>query len=137
MDLTAPAVLFPAISLLLLAYTNRFLALASLIRSLHDRHMANPSELILAQISNLRLRVILIRNMQIFGVISLLLCTICMFLLFFGWPLVADMTFGASLLLMVVSLTISIYEIQISVGALNLQLRSLEESDPSKRQIKK
>ncbi|EAQ77009.1 DUF2721 domain-containing protein [Blastopirellula marina] len=133
MDLTAPAVLFPAISLLLLAYTNRFLALAALIRTLHDRHLAHPDQLIVAQIGNLRLRVILIRNMQIFGVLSLLLCTICMFLLFFGWKLVAEVTFGASLLLMTASLAISIYEIQISVDALNLQLRSLEDCDPTQK----
>ncbi|MCC9606478.1 DUF2721 domain-containing protein [Blastopirellula sp. JC732] len=133
MDLTAPAVLFPAISLLLLAYTNRFLALATLIRSLHDRHLANPDEMIVAQISNLRLRVILIRNMQACGVLSLLLCTICMFVLFFDQVLVAKVTFGISLLLMALSLAISVYEIQISVDALNLQLRSLEDCDPSQR----
>lgn len=133
MDLTAPAVLFPAISLLLLAYTNRFLALAALIRSLHDRHVANPNELIVAQISNLRLRVILIRNMQACGVLSLLLCTICMFVLFFDQVMVAKVTFGVSLLLMAASLAISVYEIQISVDALNLQLRSLEDCDPEKR----
>ncbi|UUO06934.1 DUF2721 domain-containing protein [Blastopirellula sp. J2-11] len=133
MDLTAPAVLFPAISLLLLAYTNRFLALATLIRSLHDRHIANPDELIIAQISNLRLRVILIRNMQVFGVMSLLLCTICMLVLFFDQVLIAKLMFGVSLLLMVVSLAISIYEIQISVDALNLQLRSLEDCDPDNK----
>ncbi|PQO44095.1 DUF2721 domain-containing protein [Blastopirellula marina] len=133
MDITAPAVLFPAISLLLLAYTNRFLALATLIRSLHDRHVANPDELIVAQISNLRLRVVLIRNMQACGVLSLLLCTICMFVLFFDQVMVAKITFGISLLLMALSLAVSVYEIQISVDALNLQLRSLEDCDPGKR----
>ncbi|TWT38684.1 DUF2721 domain-containing protein [Blastopirellula retiformator] len=133
MDLTAPAVLFPAISLLLLAYTNRFLALATLIRNLHDRHIANPDELIIAQISNLRRRVLLIRNMQACGAFSLLLCTVCMFVLFFDMLLFGQVTFGFSLLLMAISLAISIYEIQISVDALNLQLSSLEDCDPSRR----
>jgi len=126
MDLTTPAVLFPAISLLLLAYTNRFLGLASLIRSLHDRHQAQPDPLIPAQIGNLRYRVLLIRNMQAIGVLSLLVCVICMMLLFAGQHLLAMIAFGASLLLMAVSLAISLVEIQISVNALNLQLRDLE-----------
>ncbi|QDU31485.1 hypothetical protein ETAA8_66430 [Anatilimnocola aggregata] len=127
MDLTTPAVLFPAISLLLLAYTNRFLALAALIRSLHDRHSAEPNELIVAQIGNLRYRVQLIRNMQACGVLSLLLCTICIFLLFISQVLIAKITFGVSLLLMVASLGLSLREIQVSVQALNLQLRDLEK----------
>jgi hypothetical protein len=127
MDLTTPAVLFPAISLLLLAYTNRFLALATLIRSLHDRYQANPDDVLVAQITNLRYRVKLIRNMQAYGVLSLLLCVVCMLALFFDQQLLAKVTFCISLLLMAVSLTLSIREIQVSVTALNLQLRNLEE----------
>lgn len=129
MDLTTPAVLFPAISLLLLAYTNRFLALAALIRSLHDKHLAQPNELIIAQLGNLRYRVQLIRNMQALGVLSLLLCTVCILLLFLEQTQVAKITFGISLLLMVASLFLSLREIQISVDALNLQLRDLEQRD--------
>lgn len=126
MDLTTPAVLFPAISLLLLAYTNRFLALAALIRNLHDKHLAQPNDLIVAQLGNLRHRVQLIRNMQALGVLSLLLCTVCILLLFVEQTLIAKITFGISLLLMVASLGLSLREIQISVDALNLQLRDLE-----------
>jgi hypothetical protein len=126
MDLTTPAVLFPAISLLLLAYTNRFLGLASLIRNLHDRHLAQPDPRIPAQIGNLRYRVLLIRNMQAVGVLSLLVCVICMALLFAGHVFLAKVAFGSSLELMAVSLAISLVEIQISVNALNLQLQDLE-----------
>src|SRR5690349_13057707 len=122
MDLTTPAVLFPAISLLLLAYTNRFLALAALIRSLHDKHRSQPDDLIVAQLGNLRHRVLLIRNMQALGVLSLLFCTACIFLLFIQRPQIAEYVFGASLILMVGSLALSLWEIQISVNALNLQL---------------
>src|SRR5690606_1133492 len=46
LDLTTPALLFPAISLLLLAYTNRFLALASLIRKLHEDYKGNPKAIL-------------------------------------------------------------------------------------------
>lgn len=128
-DFTTPSLLFPAVSLLLLAYTNRFLALAALIRSLHDRYQEKANKRIIAQIDNLRYRVILVRNMQAFGASSMLLCVFCMFLLFFGEHLLAKVVFGASLALMIVSLGLSIREIQISVNALHLELRDLEAYD--------
>jgi hypothetical protein len=91
--LTTPALLFPAVSLLMLAYTNRFLALAALIRSLHSQHRDNPDNMIVEQIRNLRYRVTLIRNMQALGVSSLLGCVLCMFLLFQGWLLAGQSHF--------------------------------------------
>ena len=127
MDLTTPAVLFPAISLLLLAYTNRFLGLAQLIRNLHEKHRAQPDEMIVAQLGNLRLRVRLIRSMQALGVLSLMLCTVCIWLIFVQQLRIAEYVFGTSLVLMVGSLALSLWEIQISVHALDLQLRDLED----------
>ena len=83
--LTTPGLLFPSVSLLTRAYTNRFLKLATIIRSLHDRYYANRDENLLGQIANLRYRVYLIRNMQIYGVVSLIFCVMSMFALFAGW----------------------------------------------------
>ena len=80
--LTTPALLFPTVSLLMLAYNNRFLTLATIIRTLHDRYHANREESLLAQIANLRYRVYLIRNMQIYGVLSLIFCVVSMLALF-------------------------------------------------------
>jgi len=125
-NLTTPALLFPAISLLLLAYTNRFLTLATLVRSLHGQFKENPDERIWGQIKNLRLRVKLIRNMQALGVLSLLLCVVCMFVIFAGNLVLAEYIFGVSLILLILSLTVSAWEIQISVKALNIQLSDLE-----------
>lgn len=127
-NLTTPALLFPAISLLLLAYTNRFLTIATLIRSLHSKYKEEPDELIWGQIKNLRLRVKLIRNMQALGVLSLLLCVVCMFVIFAGNLPLAELIFGVSLILLIVSLAVSAWEIQISVKALNIQLSDIEES---------
>ncbi len=127
LDLTTPALLFPAISLLLLAYTNRFLTLANLIRSLHQRYKENKERTILGQLKNLRLRVILIRNMQALGVLSLLLCVVCMFLLFAEEIIIGRIVFGISLILLIASLGVSVYEIQISVKALELNLSDMEE----------
>lgn len=127
LTLTTPALLFPAISLLLLAYTNRFLTLASLIRSLHDRWASSHEEHVRGQISNLRYRIRLIRNMQIFGVSSFFLCVLCMFMLYAGQQTAGAFTFGAALIFLLVSLALSLREVQISVDALTLELRDLEE----------
>lgn len=125
-SLTTPALLFPAISLLLLAYTNRFLTIASLIRKLHTEYKSQPDQLIIGQLKNLRKRVVLIRNMQALGISSLFLCVFCMFLIFAGEYMIGNIFFAISLLLLMASLGLSIREIQISVKALNIQLSDLE-----------
>lgn len=128
LTLTTPALLFSAISLLLLAYTNRFLALAQLVRNLHSQYKQKQDDILFGQIQNLRLRISLIRYMQIFGISSLLLCVLCMFLIYIGEIPSAVIVFGIALLLLIASLAISIWEIQISVKALNLHLSDLEEN---------
>jgi hypothetical protein len=127
LQLTTPALLFPTVSLLLLAYTNRFLGLAALIRDLHATYKEEPDEYLLEQIANLRRRVLLIRDMQGLGIVSLLLCVVCMFLLYTGLNTEAVYAFGLSLLVLIASLGFSIAEIRMSVGALNLVLRDLEK----------
>lgn len=127
LNLTTPALLFPAISLLLLAYTNRFLHLASLIRQLHGQHKQKPDPLIIRQIGNLRFRLHLIRNMQSLGVSSLFGCVLCMMVLFTGHETIGKWIFGLSLCLMLSSLAMSIWEIRLSVVALNLHLSDLED----------
>jgi hypothetical protein len=123
---TTPALLFPAISLLLLAYTNRFLTLANLIRELHARYTANPEEIILAQIKNLRYRIFLIRDMQIFGASSFFLCVVTMLVLFIGQALVGKILFGISLLCLLISLGYSLRELQVSIDALMVRLSDIE-----------
>jgi lysylphosphatidylglycerol synthetase-like protein (DUF2156 family) len=124
--LTTPSLLFPAISLLLLAYTNRFLGLATVVRSLHATYKTTENPIYLAQIKNIRTRLKLIRNMQLFGVLSILLCTVCMLMLLMGWQKAVHLAFAASLVSMIVSLLLTLWEIQMSVGALNVQLEDIE-----------
>ncbi len=128
-SLGTPALLFPTVSLLMLAYTNRFLTLATIIRGLHDRYKNDQNDNLLGQIANLRYRVYLIRNMQIFGVLSLLFCVISMFALFAGWDTGGQWSFAIALILMIVSMLISLRELQISVGALDLLLVELEDEE--------
>lgn len=124
--LTTPALLFSAISLIMLAYTNRFLTYSSLIRNLHEKFKVNPNAILLGQIANLRKRLYLTKYMQILGVSSLFLCVFTMFLIFVGSQMLAMWTFGIALLLLIASLGVSIHEIQISVKALNLHLSDME-----------
>lgn len=126
-SLTTPALLFPAISLLLLAYTNRFLTLATLIRTLHKQFKEDADPNIKAQIANLRKRVNLIKNMQLTGIASLLLCVVSMFAIYENWQVFGSIIFGVSLVLLMISLIFSIIEIQISVKALNIHLIDIEK----------
>lgn len=129
LTLTTPALLFPAISLLLLAYSGRFLALAALMRELYARYKTEPDPRIKGQLNNLRYRIVIIRNMQAFGVASFFGCVLCMFLLFAGQRLLGTWVFGGSLLLLLVSLGLSLREIQVSIDALSLQIQDLDEFD--------
>lgn len=127
LTLTTPALLFPAISLLLLAYTNRFLTLASLIRDLYARYKAQPDPRIKGQLANLRYRIVIIRNMQAFGIASFFGCVLSMFMLFAGQETLGTWIFGISLLLLLISLALSLREIQVSIDALTLQIADLDE----------
>lgn len=125
MDLTTPALLFPAISLLLLAYTNRFLVLAQLIRQLHGQR-DKKAGMVIRQISNLRLRLNLIKAMQGMGVLSFMLCALSMLLIFLKRNFPAEVIFAISLLLLVLSLLCSLLEIAISTRAIEIELEDLE-----------
>jgi len=126
LTLSTPALLFSAISLILLAYTNRFLSYANVVRALYDKYMSNPDEVLRGQISNLRKRLYLIRAMQVLGVGSLLLCVLCMFLIYVNWVGFAVVVFGIALLLLIASLGASIHEILISVQALEMHLSNMQ-----------
>jgi hypothetical protein len=126
LSLQTPALLFPALSLLLLAYLNRFLAIASLIRQLHAKYIDHPEEIVLRQLKNLKRRVRLIRDMQIAGVTSIFLDILCMFLIYveaFWW---ANALFVISLALLLLSLGMSIWEITLSTKALFLEISDIE-----------
>ncbi len=125
--LTTPALLFSAVSLILLAYTNRFLAYAQLVRTLRERYRETPSRVTRAQIDNLRRRLHLTRTMQILGVTSLFLCVVTMFLIYIGLFDLSAYIFGVALVCLIGSLGVSIWEIQISVRALDLHLHDMEE----------
>ena len=125
-NLTTPALLFPAISLLLLAFTNRFLAIATLIRQLHKSYVEDPKNLLEGQLKNLRQRLFLIRAMQFFGVLSLLLCVLAMFFIYLKVGEWGSAIFGVSLVLLLISLFISAREIQLSTKALDLELSDME-----------
>lgn len=124
---TTPALLFPAISLFMLAFTNRFLSLGSRIRSLHDNFRQTSEDSVRKQIDNLRKRIFMIRNMQGLGVMSMFTCVLSMVCLFENWQLAGEILFAISLALLLASLWISFLEIRISVNALEILLADLEK----------
>jgi hypothetical protein len=127
-----PALLFPAISLLLLAYTNRYLALANLIRKLHDEYVRGEKQhLLLKQIKILRVRINLIRQMQALGVFSFLCCVVSMYGVYEQWVVFTKYVFALSLLSLLVSLIISLLEISQSTKALEWELSDMEELEKS------
>jgi hypothetical protein len=127
-----PALLFPAISLLLLAYTNRFVALANLTRRLHDEYISGKkNKILLQQIKSLKRRINLIRYMQGLGVFSFFLCVVCMYCIYIEKPQTAGIIFTISLLSLAVSLFISLVEIIKSTNAIELELSDIEELEKS------
>ena len=131
MTLTTPALLFPAISLLLLAYTNRFLTLAQVIRQLHPGKSGPVTELAMRQLGGLKRRIGLIKLMQGFGVMSFLLCALSMFALFIELQMAGKVLFGLSLLALAVSLLVSLWEVLVSTEALNIVLGDMENRSAS------
>ena len=129
LDLTTPSLLFSAISLILLAYTNRFLSYASVVRALKEKHQQTHDPKDIAQIANLRKRLYLTRSMQILGILSLLLCVIAMFFIYVSWQIFAAWIFGIALLLLAASLCVCIWEINISVKALEIHLEDISSKE--------
>lgn len=132
LTLITPTFLFSAISLLLLAYTNRFLSYAQLVRTLKDKYVEDHSALTRAQIVNLRRRLSLTRNMQLMGVGSLLLCVVTMFLIYIGAHIFSVWVFGAALVLLIASLSLSVAEIRISAKSLEIYLSDMENVEKTK-----
>lgn len=140
LTITTPALLFPTVSLVLLAYTNRFLAVAALIRKLAGQYHEHKDKRLADQIRNLRVRLRLIRDMQMLSIFAIFLSVLCMFFLFNGNEMIAKYIFGASLISLLLSLGLSLREIQISTRALAIQLRDIDDDvklwDPLKDLVK-
>ncbi len=126
-SINTPALLFPAISLIMLAYTNRFLALATRVRTLHNEYNKREDNAVVhGQIKNLRFRIKLIKQMQALGVLAFLSCIICMYFIYIEWMIMSHWVFAFSLLSFSCSLAISLWEIQLSTKALELELSDME-----------
>ncbi|MBC6997480.1 DUF2721 domain-containing protein [Cytophaga sp. FL35] len=126
LTLSIPALLFPAISLTMLAYNARYLAIAALIRQLHQKYQETESGAIALQVKKLRKRLTIIKNMQATAIFSFLLAVITMSLIYIEQRFWANLVFGISLLALMVSLVLSFIEVQLSTKALSIQLEDME-----------
>lgn len=128
LSINTPALLFPAITLLMLAYTNRFLAVASRIRNLHDTYHAKEiKHVTLRQLKSLRARINLIKYMQGLGALSFFCCVLCMYFIYRKWGEEANIIFALGLITLLSSIVLSFVEIQQSTRALTLELSDIEE----------
>lgn len=125
--LTTPAILFSTVSLLYVAYTTRFVAISNLIRTLKTRFQEEHEDSVLQQISNLRIRVLLIRNMQLSGITALIVSAVSMVFIYLGKQNIGFIFFGISLLFLIYSMLLAAREIWISVESLNIELNSIDE----------
>ncbi len=126
LSLSIPALLFPAISLTMLAYNARYLAIAALIRQLHQKYQETESKSIGLQVQQLRKRLTIIKNMQATAIFSFLLAVITMSLIYVELRFWANLIFGFSLFALMVSLVLSLIEVQLSTKALSIQLKDME-----------
>jgi hypothetical protein len=133
LSVNIPALLFPAISLIMLAYTNRFLALSNRVRMLHDKYqLIEQRHIVFGQIKNLKYRIKLVQNMQTYGVATLLSSILCMFFIFIEYQAVAKFIFAVSLITFSISIFLSLIEIRLSTKAIELELSDMEGlEDPS------
>ncbi len=133
LSVNIPALLFPAISLIMLAYTNRFLALSNRVRMLHDKYqLIEQRHIVFGQIKNLKYRIKLVQNMQTYGVATLLSSILCMFFIFIEYQAVAKFIFAVSLITFSISIFLSFIEIRLSTKAIELELSDMEGlEDPS------
>ncbi len=128
LSISTPALLFSTVSLLMIAFTNRFLALASLIRDLHDKYKTEEDKnILIQQIKGLQRRIKIVRNIQIFAISSLLFSAICMLVIFLGEELIAKWIFGGALTLQIIALILSVKEITLSMNALKIELSDMAE----------
>lgn len=127
LTLSIPALLFPAISLTMLAYNARYLAIAALIRQLHQKYKETGSKSIGLQVKQLRKRLSIIKNMQATAIFSFLFAVITMTLIYVELSFWANLVFSVSLLALMVSLILSFIEVQLSTKALSIQLKDIEE----------
>ena len=127
LTLSIPALLFPAISLTMLAYNARYLAIAALIRKLHGQFMETEASPLKRQIESLRKRLNIIKNMQATAIISFLMAAVTMFLIYVEHTILANIIFGISLVFLMLSLVLSLIEVQLSTKALGIQLNNMEK----------
>ncbi len=128
LTITMPAILFPAISLILLAYTVKLIHLGGLVRTMKSQYMQSHNQALLSQLANLRKRIYLIRDMQALGIGSFIFSVFCMLLLFVGYLEIAKYSFGVSLVLLLIALFLSFREIYISAAALKIEIEGMDKT---------
>ena len=127
-----PALLFPAIPLMMISFGNRYTSLATLIRKIHDKLITTKSsELVIDhyfdQIKILTRRLTLVRSVQTLSGISFLFNLLTIFTNYINIEVLALNFFGLSVLVFSIAIILFIYEIQLSTKALSKHLEDLKD----------
>lgn len=131
--LTTPALLFPAIAILMLGYVNRYLGTASVIRTFKKDYDAGYKHIeVVSQINILKKRIELSRQMLTAGILALLFACLSMFLIFAGLQLAGIVIFSLSLIAMIISMFISLYETSLSNKALLIEVNDILKKEQHK-----
>src|SRR5512141_2422107 len=123
LSISIPALIFPAISLLFISYTTRFLGLTSVARAMLREHLADPQPHWEVQLRSLRHRLHLIRRMQLLGLASIILAALSMGAIANGFPLTGQVFFVGALAGFVGSLGFCVHEIRLSIDAIEVEFR--------------
>ena len=127
-----PALLFPAIPLMMISFGNRYTSLASLIRKIHDlivlnKHSKKTAGHYLDQITILTKRLKLVRAIQTLSGLSFLSNLFSIFASYLEEYQLALNSFGLGVLIFAIAILMFIYEIQLSTRALSKHLEDLKD----------
>jgi hypothetical protein len=125
---TTPALLFPAITILFLAYSNRFLTIATRIREKHADFNKTQSPIAQKQIVSFRRRIGYIVAMEMLAVLGIISCIVSTGFIFYGLQYYGNVSFAVSMLFIILSLFASIIELVFSTRALNIELEDMEKN---------
>ena len=124
-----PALLFPAIPLMMIVFGNRYSSLSKLIRDLHDRFLKEDEvrDKFTEQIELLTDRLFLVKSMQTLAGLAFIANLLTIFFRYIDVPSVAFSLFGVATILLSASILLFVIEIQKSSSALSKHISDLKK----------
>ena len=124
-----PALLFPAIPLMMIVFGNRYSSLSKLIRDLHDRVLKEDEvrDKFTELIELLTDRLFLVKSMQTLAGLAFIANLLTIFFRYIDVPSVAFSLFGVATILLSAAILLFVIEIQKSSSALSKHISDLKK----------